>query len=372
MKTMKMKFMRFAACTAFAAMAASAFAAGSPALERAEVRLPGGKALRIEALESATKRYVASVSLNGKTVKENWLSAADLAKGGRLVFRMSSKPVKTRGTTLAAAPYSMSKDEKNLFFVGDVKQSIYRFRLADPGLFLAKYDAFTPAERAEGDESRRILLQENFRSRGAVLDACNHVFRNIMSRALGELDYDDDAALKCGLPEMEGGEKAELHLLQMPDEIKNYRLHIYGNRSGLPTLKDSPHIVFHDFMPAEQFIESVKGEFGFVWDGDSLDSCTGNFGEYLRYNSPHKVSFYLRAGMPVIIWSEAALAGLVKEEGIGLCISSIEELNTLLKGITAEKLSAMHTRVREVSDRLRHGDYFRHALGRALSEMHFL
>ena len=69
MKTMKMKFMRFAACTAFAAMAASAFAAGSPALERAEVRLPGGKALRIEAPESATKRYVASVSLNGKTVK---------------------------------------------------------------------------------------------------------------------------------------------------------------------------------------------------------------------------------------------------------------------------------------------------------------
>ena len=161
-------------------------------------------------------------------------------------------------------------------------------------------------------------------------------------------------------------------LLQMPDEIKNYRLHIYGNRSGLPTLKDSPHIVFHDFMPAEQFIESVQGEFGFVWDGDSLDSCTGNFGEYLRYNSPHKVSFYLRAGMPVIIWSEAALAGLIKEEGIGLCISSIEELNTLLKGITAEKLSAMHTRVREVSNRLRHGDYFRHALGRALSEMHFL
>lgn len=112
MKTMKMKFMRFAACTAFAAMAASDFAAGSPALERAEVRLPGGKALRIEAPESATKRYVASVSLNGKTVKENWLSAAELRKGGKLVFKMSDKPVKTRGTTLAAAPYSMSKDEK--------------------------------------------------------------------------------------------------------------------------------------------------------------------------------------------------------------------------------------------------------------------
>ncbi|MBQ6402509.1 MAG: UvrD-helicase domain-containing protein, partial [Oscillospiraceae bacterium] len=112
---------------------------------------------------------------------------------------------------------AVSRDEKNLFLVGDVKQSIYRFRLADPGLFLAKYDAFAPAEQARGDESRRILLQENFRSRGAVLDACNHVFRSIMSRALGERDYDDDAALKCGLPEMEGGEKAELCLVQLPD-----------------------------------------------------------------------------------------------------------------------------------------------------------
>ena len=111
---------------------------------------------------------------------------------------------------------ALSREEKNLFFVGDVKQSIYRFRLADPGLFLAKYDAFTPAERAEGGESRRILLQENFRSRGAVLHACNHVFRNIMSRSLGELSYDDDAALKCGLPEMEGGEKAELCITQLP------------------------------------------------------------------------------------------------------------------------------------------------------------
>ena len=110
MKTMKMKFMRFAACTAFAAMAASAFAAVSPALERAEVRLPGGEALRIEAPESATKRYVASVSLNGKTVKQNWLSAAELRKGGKLVFKMSDKPVKTRGAEASAAPYSMSRE----------------------------------------------------------------------------------------------------------------------------------------------------------------------------------------------------------------------------------------------------------------------
>ncbi len=66
----------------------------------------------IEAKDASRSRYVEGVAFNGRAVNANWLSAADLAKGGRLVFRMSSKPVKTRGTTLAAAPYSMSKDEK--------------------------------------------------------------------------------------------------------------------------------------------------------------------------------------------------------------------------------------------------------------------
>ncbi|MBE6913830.1 MAG: helicase-exonuclease AddAB subunit AddA [Ruminococcaceae bacterium] len=93
---------------------------------------------------------------------------------------------------------AVSRNGSNLFMVGDVKQSIYRFRLADPGLFLEKYRSFVPAERAQPGEARRILLQENFRSRRSVLDAANHVFSNIMSVSLGELDYDDDAALKFG------------------------------------------------------------------------------------------------------------------------------------------------------------------------------
>ena len=112
---------------------------------------------------------------------------------------------------------AVSRAGSNLFLVGDVKQSIYRFRLADPTIFLRKYDRFASDESASEGEARRILLQENFRSRGSVLRAANHVFSNIMSRELGELDYDGNARLKCGLPTAEGGEKAELHLLRMPD-----------------------------------------------------------------------------------------------------------------------------------------------------------
>ena len=92
----------------------------------------------------------------------------------------------------------ISKDGSNLFSVGDVKQSIYRFRLADPTIFTEKYLSYSDYETAEQGAPRRILLRENFRSRHQVLDACNSVFENIMSRQLGELDYDDNARLRCG------------------------------------------------------------------------------------------------------------------------------------------------------------------------------
>ena len=74
---------------------------------------------------------------------------------------------------------AISKDGRNLVFVGDVKQSIYRFRLADPTIFLGKYNAWKD-DPAPG-EPRRILLSQNFRSRQGVLDAVNDVFSRIMS-----------------------------------------------------------------------------------------------------------------------------------------------------------------------------------------------
>lgn len=114
---------------------------------------------------------------------------------------------------------AVSRGGNNLFMVGDVKQSIYRFRLADPGLFLEKYRSFAPAECAAPGAPRRILLQENFRSRRSILDAANHVFSNIMSVSLGELDYDDAAALRFGATgyDAAGEFPAELHIIGTGD-----------------------------------------------------------------------------------------------------------------------------------------------------------
>lgn len=83
----------------------------------------------------------------------------------------------------------------NLFMVGDVKQSIYRFRLAEPNLFLAKYKTFTPDGKGPG---LRIDLSKNFRSRPEVLEGTNFLFYQLMDEEVGEIDYDEQAALKAG------------------------------------------------------------------------------------------------------------------------------------------------------------------------------
>lgn len=101
----------------------------------------------------------------------------------------------------------------NRFMVGDVKQSIYRFRQAEPGLFLRKYRLYE-----DGTEGVRIDLHQNFRSRKEVLAPVNEIFGRIMCPELGGIDYDEAAALKAGAsyPENESC-SAELLLLSQEE-----------------------------------------------------------------------------------------------------------------------------------------------------------
>ena len=96
----------------------------------------------------------------------------------------------------------------NLFLVGDVKQSIYRFRQADPGLFLEKYKTYGKIPSTE-----RLLLSHNFRSFGNIIDSVNHVFRFLMTEQVGGLTYGEEEALRPGDPGMPMGEETSLFVL---------------------------------------------------------------------------------------------------------------------------------------------------------------
>ena len=101
---------------------------------------------------------------------------------------------------------AISRNGSNVFMVGDVKQSIYRFRLAEPGIFIDKYNRLKDSKDAKDGEGRKIVLSTNFRSRAGVLQAVNFIFENIMSSSLGEIDYTEEEHLYPGVDYPENGQ----------------------------------------------------------------------------------------------------------------------------------------------------------------------
>lgn len=101
---------------------------------------------------------------------------------------------------------AVSRNEKNIVMVGDVKQSIYGFRLADPSIFMKKYKTFKRLDEAQGDEPRVITLSRNFRSRNEILSTANGLFSRIMTEKLGGVDYTEDHFLhpRENIPELSG------------------------------------------------------------------------------------------------------------------------------------------------------------------------
>lgn len=94
---------------------------------------------------------------------------------------------------------ALTVKKQNCFMVGDVKQSIYQFRLADPGIFIEKYNTYMAAEMAKPGEGRRVLLNHNFRSSAGVIEAVNDVFCRCMSPEVGGLDYGEEELLREGI-----------------------------------------------------------------------------------------------------------------------------------------------------------------------------
>lgn len=109
-------------------------------------------------------------------------------------------------------------------------------------------------------------------------------------------------------------------------------------------------------------VAAIKGGWGLVWDGDAIDSCTGLMGEYLRYNASHKASLFITAGIPLIVWKEAAIANWVREHNVGIVVENLMELDFVLSTISIEDYLVMVENVHYMSKKLRSGKILRDVL----------
>lgn len=118
----------------------------------------------------------------------------------------------------------------------------------------------------------------------------------------------------------------------------------------------------------EDLPNHLDENFGLIWDGDSIDTCSGTFGQYLKYNNPHKASLYLSTGIPVIIWDRAALAPIIKKYNVGICIDTLEDLDNRLDAIGNQDYQVMKKNAEQCGKKLREGYYIKHALKELISD----
>ncbi len=151
--------------------------------------------------------------------------------------------------------------------------------------------------------------------------------------------------------------------------IDGYKVVVYGNNFDLTQAAGAACFKLRGFVPSGMMIRHPEGDFGLVWDGDTIEGCHGQWGEYLRYNNPHKASLYLRCGVPVIIWKQAGLAPFVEEQGIGITINSLAEIAPRLRSLSDEAYARMKENVARVNGRIAEGCYFCEAMERVLEAM---
>lgn len=122
------------------------------------------------------------------------------------------------------------------------------------------------------------------------------------------------------------------------------------------------------FLP-DELIKNLSGSYGLVWDGDSIDICSGMWGNYLRYNNPHKTSLYLAAGLPVIVWKDAALAEYIEKNNLGIAVTNLKEIDNKTKKITEQEYKEMCKNVDDISKKLKKGFFLENAINKIEKEI---
>ena len=137
---------------------------------------------------------------------------------------------------------------------------------------------------------------------------------------------------------------------------------LYGNDFEQQQLNTDAPVDYKGFIPSEELIATASAHFGLVWDGDSVDACSGNFGEYLRINNPHKASLYLRCGIPVIVWNQSAIRHIINDFHAGIAIESLSELPDLLAKMTEEEYQHLRDGAARLGTLIAQGHFIQQAL----------
>ena len=146
--------------------------------------------------------------------------------------------------------------------------------------------------------------------------------------------------------------------------LKSIKFNLYGGQK--------PEIIYNQFIEykgrfAPSDISSIEGEWGLVWEGDSIETCNGVYGEYLTLIAPHKLSLYLACGLKIICWEQSAMADMVFQNGLGITINSLDEIENKLIALPKESYEQIEKNVQTISMKLRKGAQLQTAINQISS-----
>lgn len=151
-------------------------------------------------------------------------------------------------------------------------------------------------------------------------------------------------------------EKAE-YLYNLDSIPQEFNLYGMGYSGG-----EKKNIHYLGSFTPEDLLNEIDGSFGLVWDGKSPFSLTGGFGEYMKFNNPHKASMYLAAGLPIIVSKESAIAGYVMKKRLGICVDSLMDIASAINKLSKDDYHELLINVKKESSLLREGYFFEKAL----------
>ncbi|WP_270308961.1 galactofuranosyltransferase [Streptococcus koreensis] len=185
--------------------------------------------------------------------------------------------------------------------------------------------------------------------------------------SLGIFDYlipnfQEKMGLTKNLPIIVAGNLAQEkagYLYSLPEEPA-YNLYGVGFDESRALANET---YFGSFLP-DELPAVLEGGFGLVWDGDSAETCSGVFGEYLRYNNSHKASLYLASGFPLVVWKQSALSHFVLENGCGIAVESLHYLSQAIAQLDDKDYQDLLVNAKRIGQKIRNGSYLTNALNK--------
>lgn len=122
------------------------------------------------------------------------------------------------------------------------------------------------------------------------------------------------------------------------------------------------NVSYKGSFPPDEVPFKLEGSFGLIWDGTDLETCDGPTGTYMKYNNPHKLSLYIAAGLPVVVWKQAAIAEFVTARKIGIAVESLKEVSEKIKSMPDSEYREMGKAVKKLQKQIVSGSFTKRCL----------